>query len=319
MRIMKKIILIVLVLFFLSFRPQEVSAFKIKLPFVPIPTIPKPIFILPTRIPRPIWKKPSKPTPTTTIIPTVTSSTTPTPTVTNTPTPTNTPTSTPTLTPTATPTSTPTPAHKITLASNLPANIANSGKVSIPWGYKSMTIHVTASEMINFWSLQVSFDYGQSWHEQHKFSCVNTDCPEVTVPILRWGNYSMEVYATYRIFAHSNSNSALVDASAILNEEPTARVETHDLHWNITYGYVTGDLLLNGFSTITITAGGGYSTLEGISLLKWEDDTWKTQFYLSCSNNMCPLETLPFSDGMYRFKLDGSNPTVATLGFILRK
>lgn len=86
---MKKIIVLVISGFLLTLRVQEASAFTIRLPFRPFPTIPKPIIVLPTRIPRQIWK-PFKPTATPTVPPSLTPTYTPTPTITpsSTPTPT---------------------------------------------------------------------------------------------------------------------------------------------------------------------------------------------------------------------------------------
>lgn len=76
---MKKIILIVLVLFLLSFRPQEASAFSfLKLRVFPKPSKPPiPTIVLPTRIPirwlfKPTNTPTSTPTPTNTPIPTPT-------------------------------------------------------------------------------------------------------------------------------------------------------------------------------------------------------------------------------------------------------
>ena len=74
---MRKTILVVLVLLFLTFRPQEVSAFWLRLPFRSFPTISKPI---PTRIPRQIWS-PFRPKVSPTITPSLTPTSTPTPSI----------------------------------------------------------------------------------------------------------------------------------------------------------------------------------------------------------------------------------------------
>lgn len=86
-------------LFFLSFKPREASAFFIKLPVFPKPPIP--IIVLPAWMPkRWLFKPTSTPTPKTTPAPTAAPTITPTSPPTSTPTPTNTPTPTPTPTPT---------------------------------------------------------------------------------------------------------------------------------------------------------------------------------------------------------------------------
>ncbi len=230
-----------------------------------------------------------------------------TPTPTFTPTPTITPTSTPSPTPTDTPTPTPPPTpYIIQIADNKPAPATTY--FTVPSGYKSMTFHVSGTDNVIVWAPSVSFDGGQTYYEQIRFPCDGTSCLDVTIPILT------DLYGF-----GTGGSSGNITASATLNEEPGA--EVLNLGSVVSYPYQSSTFNTDGFSTITITVGGGNNPQQ-LSIIKLYRDEGGGNFVevarADCDGGaQCPLTTFPVIGGTYLVYLEG-NGTGAVLGAILR-
>lgn len=204
-----------------------------------------------------------------------------------------------------TPTPTPIQSLQMTVATNLPTN-QNSSAVTIPSGYKSVTFTVSPSGSIPGWAAQVSFDGGTTWLEQHRFAC-SSSCPVVTIPILG---------SKYRF--SPGGGSGTISVSAILNPESGAQVLV--LGQGITYQFTSPTFNTSGFSTITITAGGGDNPqhMTRISLQRNENNTFVEKQFLACDGGAgCPLQSLPVLGGTYQVVLEGTG-TTGVLGAILR-
>lgn len=174
----------------------------------------------------------------------------------------------------------------------------------IPPGFKSITFNVTFSNFIINWAPQISFDNGATFLEQHRFRCGNT-CAQVTIPLLsnkiRWSPGT------------SGGNATVIGT---LNPEPDSQVLL--LGQGINFPFTSSDFSTDGFSNITITAGGGTS-IQAISLQKLENGAFIEKQRLNCDGGAeCPLQSLPVLGGTYRIAIEGGGVN-AVLGAILRK
>jgi len=207
------------------------------------------------------------------------------------------------LTPTPTPISDP---LQIVFAENRPASF-ETDFIPISDGYKSMTFNVSTTDFLINWAPAIEID-GISY-EQHRFRCSGVlVCPEVTIPILS---------DAYQF--RTGTSGGNITAIATLNTEPNSQVLI--LGKKVNYPFISIPFSTDGFSSILITAGGGDNpqNLAGISLQRFEGESWVEKEHLNCDGGAeCPLQELPVLGGEYRVVLQGSG-TGAVLGALIRK
>jgi hypothetical protein len=203
---------------------------------------------------------------------------------------------TPTATPTNIPMPTPTTTQSIT--------VSNGTIFTAPSGFKSMSITLFNTNGLPAWAPTVSFDNGNTFNEQIRFSGLTTS---VTIPILS---------NTYRL---NSGGSNGFTAHVVFNIESNAQVIL--LGQSVNYPFTSNPFNSDSFSSVTITVGPGDNPqhVTGLSLQRFDGGSYIETNRINCDGGaQCPMPTFPLLGGTYRVVLEGSGAN-AILGGILRQ
>lgn len=192
---------------------------------------------------------------------------------------------------------------QIVIAENEPQPV--SKKVTIPAGYKSMTVSVSSGGTLENWAPLVSFD-GQNYREQHRFRCTAT-CETVTIPVL-----------SPDYLFNTGTAGGLISIMAVLNPEADSQILI--LSEDTLLPFQSEEFSAEGFNSVDLTVGGGNDpqNLDDIILQKKNEGVFEDYHILNCDGGAeCPLDSIPLSEGIYRVQVVGSGDS-GVIGAILR-